>query len=150
MSTLRKRFTAATAIVVALSITPALAACAGNPIEGIIEGVTGGDVDLGGPGLPQGFPTADLPLYQGEVLYGAGVGNAEGKIWNVTVRVPSVAALTDIKAQLEAAGYTAQPITETADGGTAAFSGPKYGVLVVVSKDDQGFIANYTVTPVTQ
>ena len=48
MSTLRNRVTVPIAIALALVITPALSGCFGNPIESLIEGATGGDVDLGG------------------------------------------------------------------------------------------------------
>ena len=44
MNTLRKRFAAPVAIALALLITPALSGCFSNPIEGIIEGVTGGGI----------------------------------------------------------------------------------------------------------
>lgn len=146
MSTLRKR--TILAIALALAITPALSGCFGNPIEQIVEGATGGEVDLGGNSVPEGFP-AEVPLIEGEVLFGASLGNEEGKVWNVTIKVAGAEAIDTIVAELEGAGFTA---TEgfggsTADGGTAVMDGAAYGVLVVVSKDgEQGFVANYTVT----
>lgn len=149
MSTMRKRFTVPVAIVIALAVTPGLAGCFGNPIESIIEGATGGDVDLGGASIPDGFPTSEVPLVDGEVIYGGSIGNDEGKVWNVTIKVADLAAFDAIKAELEGAGFSTQDGIggATADGATGAFDNDKFGVLVVVSKDgDNGFVANYTVT----
>lgn len=153
MSTLRKRITVPIAIIVALAVTPALSGCFGNPIESIIEGATGGNVDLGGKSVPDGYPTSEVPLISGEIVFGAAVGNdTDGKVFNVTVKVADGSALDAIKSQLEAVGFTAQADLggSTADGGTYIASTDKWGVLVVVSKDgDNGFVANYTVTSAT-
>jgi hypothetical protein len=149
MSTLRKRLTVPIALIIALAMAPALSGCFGNPIEGIIEGATGGDVDLGGPGIPDGFPTSEVPLIEGEVIYGASIGNDEGKVWNVTIKVADATAFDAIKAKLEGAGFTSQEGMGgvTPDGATGAFDNDKYGILVVITKDgDNGFVANYTVT----
>lgn len=143
-----KRSTAI-ALALALLITPSLAGCFGNPIESIIEGVTGGDVDLGGTSLPENYPASEVPVIQGEILFGGSLGNDEGRVFNVTVRVDSASALDEIKSQLEAVGFTAEGEFggSTADGGTFIATTDKWGVLVVVSKDgDNGFVASYTVT----
>jgi hypothetical protein len=151
MNTLRKRITVPVAIVLGLALAPALTGCFGNPIEQIIEGATGGDVDLGGASVPDGFP-GEVPLIQGEVVFGASIGNDEGRVWNVTIKVAGAGAIEDIVAQLEGAGFTS---TEgfggsTAEGGTAILENASYGVLVVVSQDgENGFVANYTVTEKT-
>lgn len=147
MTTLRKRLTATGAILLALTITPALSGCfGGNPVEGIIEGVTGGEVSLPGAGVPQDFPS-DVPLIDGEVLVGGGLGTDEGKIWNVTIRVSGPEALEQIKAQFAAAGYETQDGSAIPGGTTGAlFTKDKIGALVVLSTDDKGHIASYTVT----
>ncbi|MFM9877689.1 MAG: hypothetical protein ACKVOG_07555 [Rhodoglobus sp.] len=149
MTTLRNRVTAPLTILAALAITLALSGCFGNPIESIIEGATGGDVDLGGKSLPDGYPASEVPIIDGEILFGGAIGNAEGKVYNVTVKVADASALDAITAQLEAAGFTSEGAIggSTADGGTYIATSDKWGVLVVVSKDGQnGFVANYTVT----
>ncbi len=149
MNTVRKHYAAPIALAIALLITPALSGCFSNPIESIVEGVTGGDVDLGGTSLPTGYPTAEVPIINGEILFGGSLGNDEGKVFNVTVRVADAGAIDAIKAQLEAAGFTAEGEFggSSADGGSFIGTTDKWGVLVVVSKDsDNGFIANYTVT----
>jgi len=149
MSTLRTRYTAPLAIALALVLTPALSGCFGNPIEGIIEGVTGGDVDLGGTNVPDGYPTTEVPLISGDILFGAAIGNDQGKIYNVTVKVSDANAIEAIKSQLEGVGFTSEGAIDatTTEGGTYIATTDKWGVLVVVSQDgSNGFVANYTVT----
>ena len=143
-----KRFTVPLAIVLALAITPALAGCFGNPIEQIVEGATGGDVSLPGQSVPDDFPK-DVPLIDGEVVFGLGVGNDDGKAWNVTIKVSGIEAADQIKSQLEGAGFTANDAGiggTTEEGATLVYDNGTYNVLVVVTKDsDNGFVANYTV-----
>ncbi len=149
MSTLRNRFTAPIAIALALVITPALAGCFANPIESIIEGATGGDVDLGGTSLPDGYPTTEVPIASGDILFGGSLGNAEGRVFNVTVKVAAASAIDDIKTQLEDVGFVSQGefAGSTAEGGSFIGTTDKWGVLVVVAPDSEnGFVANYTVT----
>lgn len=149
MATMRNRYTAPIAIALALLITPALAGCFGNPLEAVIEGATGGDVDLGGTSIPDGFPTNEVPLAQGEILFGGSIGNNEGRVFNVTIKVSDAGAIDQIKAQLEGAGFVSQGefSGSNAEGGTFIGTTDKWGVLVVVSQDGQdGFVANYTVT----
>jgi hypothetical protein len=144
---MRKSITAILALSLALTITPAIAGC--SAIEGIIEQQTGGDVDLGGKSIPKDFPTADVPLTDGEVIYGAGIKGTDGQVWNVTIKVADGSSFDSISSQLTAAGFTAGEGVggATADGGTGTFQSDKYGVAVIVSKDgNNGFVANYTVT----
>ncbi len=146
MSSTRKRYLVPAAIVLSLALAPVLTACS-NPIEGLVKQVTGGGVDLGGSSLPSDFPK-EVPIASGKVIFGGGLGNAEGKIWNVTIQVSDGNALDGITAQLTAAGFESKAQGDaTGDTKTGIFSKDPYGVLVVVSKDDKnGFIANYTVT----
>lgn len=149
MSSKRTRYPAVLAIVMALAITPALSGCFGNPIENIIEGATGGNVDLGGSSVPDGYPVDEVPLIDGEIVYGASVGAEGAKIFNVTVKVQDASALDEISAQLEGAGMT--PGVDSGAAGVEGlgrmFTGEKWGAIVVVSEDgSNGFVANYTVT----
>ena len=146
MSTLRNRFTVPMAIALTVLAGPALVGCSGNPIQNIINGATGGKVDLGGNTVPKDFPD-DVPLYDGEVLSGAAIHSDNDSVWNVSVRIPDIAAADTIKSDLEAAGFKSEVESEmTKDGGAIVADGDKYGVAVVIAKDDKGFIANYTVT----
>lgn len=143
-----KRLTVPLALVLALAITPALAGCFGNPLEQIVEGATGGDVSLPGQSVPDDFPKADVPLVDGDVLLGVGLGNDDGKVWNVTIKVGGLEAADGIKSQLEGAGFTASAAGNgtTDQGESLAYENGTYNVLVVVTKDaDNGFVANYTV-----
>jgi len=153
MSTMTRRVTAPIAIVIALAMAPALSGCFGNPIEGLIEGATGGQVDLGGTTIPDGFPSSEVPIASGEIIFGGSLGNDESRVFNVTVRVPNAQAIDSIKADLEAAGFESQGEFpgSTNEGGTFIGTTAKWGVLVVVGKDSEsGFIANYTVTSAEQ
>lgn len=151
MITTRKTITTIVALSLALTVTPAMAGC--SLIKNVIETQTGGTVDMGGKSIPDGFPTADVPLISGEVIYGAGIKSKDGQVWNVTIKVADANAFDTIKAQLEDAGFTEpEGVGGTdANGALGTFTSDKYGVAVVVSKDgSNGFVANYTVTTITK
>ncbi|MET3768871.1 hypothetical protein ABIB15_001557 [Marisediminicola sp. UYEF4] len=145
MRTPRRRIAVALAIVLTLAAAPVLTGCVGQ-VEGVIENVTGGEVDLGGQSVPEDFP-ADVPITDGDVVYGVSAGSADGKVWNVTVSVADATALDTIKLELEDAGFTTRlEGPANADGGTLAADSAAYGVLVAVTNGTDGFVANYTVT----
>jgi len=148
---LRTRYTAPIALAIALAMTPALSGCFGNPVESIIEGATGGEVDLGGTSLPADFPTDQVPVIDGDIIYGGSIGSGAEKVFNVTIRVSDGAALQQIKDELEGAGFVSQAdMGEATSGGTYIASSDAWGVLVVVSEDgSNGWVANYTVTSAT-
>ncbi len=147
MSTLRTRVTAPIAIVIALAMAPALTGCFGNPIESIIEGATGGNVDLGGTSLPEGFPS-EVPVVDGDIQFGGSLAEGDSKVYNVTVKVTGSSPVETIKSALEGAGFTATSEMggTTDEGGTLIYTSDAWGVLVVVAKDGSDFIVNYTVT----
>ena len=143
----RSPLTAVIALAVAVVLAPLLSGCFGNPLESVIEGATGGEVDLGGASVPDGFPR-EVPLYDGEITYGVSLGSEPDTIYNVTMRVPDVSALDSAAKQLEDAGFTIQMQgPATADGGTVIADSDAFGVLLVVAKDGDGFVANYSVSP---
>jgi hypothetical protein len=136
------------AVAACLLIAPAVSGCSFNPIESAIEGVTGGNVDIGGASVPDDFP-AEVPLIDGEVASGFGVGTAPEKIWNVTIKVTDASALDTINGEMEAAGFSSD-VGDAAVGGISGgmYSNGTYSVLVVVAEDgDGGWAAAYTVTP---
>ena len=150
MKSVRTRITAPIAIVMALLLAPALSGCFGNPIENIIEDATGGEVDLPGTTLPEGFPS-EVPLIDGEVIFGTAFGDGATKVYNVSVKVGGAEAFEEIKTQLEDAGFTSNVDGSIDAGGTGGFSNDTWSVLVVVTNDGgEGFIANYTVSDVNQ
>lgn len=134
------------AIVLAVGVAPALTGCG---IEGTIKDVTGGNVDIGGSKVPADFPS-EVPLYKGDVVFGATVGSGDGKVWNVTVKLPDARAFQDIQKQLADAGFTSVNAATAPDGGgTGTFTDGTYGVIVVVtSAGVNGWVANYSVSRV--
>lgn len=154
MSTIRRRIVTPIAIAIAVAIGPTLSGCfgmTGNPIEGVIEGATGGNIDIGGTSLPNGFPEADVPLYDGDIVAGMAVGNADGKVFNVSVRVPDASVLEEITSGLEDAGFTADGgfVASNAGGGSAVYLSDTWSVFVVVTSDgSESWTANYTVSTV--
>ncbi|MDJ0334483.1 MAG: hypothetical protein ACOH10_11930 [Rhodoglobus sp.] len=138
------------AVTLAVTITPALAGCGFNPVESIIEQATGGDVDIGGPSVPESFPS-EIPLVDGEVQFGAGMSSDDSRIWNVTIKTNNASALETVKSQLAGAGFTeADGVGGSTDGGSlATFTSDKYNVAVVVTTSDGDTIVNYTVTSIS-
>jgi hypothetical protein len=138
---------------VALLMVSFLSGCSGNPVESLIKQATGGTVDVGGKSVPADFP-AEVPLALGEVVSGARVGTAAHKVWNVSVTVSGANAMSAIVTQFTTAGFTQSATVPHVPGvpageATAAFSNGKFGVLVVVAPTgNDGYVANYTVTPV--
>ncbi|MFC6355011.1 hypothetical protein [Luethyella okanaganae] len=147
MYTVRRRVTIPLAIVAALAVTPVLAGCLGNPVEGIINGAvekaTGGDVSLGGK-LPDGWPS-EVPVIEGDILFGAGSSASGSEGWVVTIASKAADPLEDAKAKLIAAGFTEDANVANGQAGLVAVKNDNYGVLVAGSKD--GIL--YTVTPIT-
>ena len=144
---MRTRLTAIIAVTLALAVGPVLTGC--SAVEGIIEQQTGGQVDLGGTTIPDGYPTTEVPLANGDIIFGGSIGSNEGKVFNVTIKVADGNSLDAITAQLEAVGFVSEGTFggATVEGGTYVAQTDKWGVLVVVSKDPtNGFVANYTVT----
>lgn len=119
----------------------------GCSFQTVVKDVTGGNVDLGGNKVPADFPKS-VPLYKGAVVLGAAVGSGDGKVWNVTIKVPGAGAYQKIEAQLSDAGFTGGFGAQAPDGGgTGTFSNDRYGVLVVVTNaGSNGWVANYSVS----
>ncbi|WP_345764083.1 hypothetical protein [Diaminobutyricibacter sp. McL0608] len=144
MYSVRRHLAVPLAILLALGLAPAVSGCAN--VEGIVKNVTGGHVDIGGNKVPSDFPSA-VPLYKGDIVFGASVGGDDKKVWNVTVKVPDATASADIEKQLTDAGFTGSFKGADGDANTGTFTSDAYGVLVVVtSAGKNGWVANYTVT----
>ena len=145
------RLIAAALLAVSLAlVAPALTGC--GLIHDAVEKATGGDVDFGGKSVPDDFPS-DVPLIEGEVLYGASAASEDGKLWNVTIKVDDISAFDEITAQFEGAGFESSDLGGTSDqGATGTFTKDPYGVFVVVTggDTDEGWVANYTVTSSTE
>lgn len=137
----------ATLVALTLVAMPLLAGCS---VGDLVDNATGGQVQLPSTSVPADFPS-DVPLYDGEVLSGAGIGTVDAKIWNVGIRVPDASVLDGIELELTDAGFETQLQGETGGGGgTVIASTDAFGVAVVVVRDEGGFVANYTVTSTPQ
>lgn len=115
----------------------------------LTEQASGGKVDIGGKSVPASFPKQDVPLAQGEVVYGASIADDSGRVWNVTIKVSGTDAMAGIATQLTGVGFTqAAQLGQDATGATAVFTKDPYSVNVVIAKPDDttGWVANYTVT----
>lgn len=142
---------AAIAAAVTLLITPALAGCSvSDQVEQIIEGATGGEVDLPGASLPDGYPSDEVPLVDGDVTFGVKIGDTANVVYNVTVATADDPTQA-VRDALLAAGFTEQAAAQatTTEGTSLVFTGTAWGVLVVVAQADGAWNANYTVTSIT-
>ena len=136
----------ALALAAAILIAPALTGCTGM-VEGFIEQATDGQVNVSIGSLPDGWP-AEIPVIEGDIIGGGAAPDDSGNTgWNVTITAKED-SFTEIKGQLEGAGFT-QVETPDVDGTDALasgmFSNGTYGVLVAVSGAEGSFVANYTV-----
>jgi hypothetical protein len=132
----------------ALVLTPLLSGC--SIVSNLLPGGSGGGLPSGvipGQGVPSDFPKDDVPLIDGDVLLGLAVPGDNGeKAWNVTIQVDGIEAFDTIKTQLTDAGFVYQEVSVAADASTGGFTKEPYTVLLVVTKADDKWTANYTVT----
>jgi hypothetical protein len=136
-------FAVSAAIAIGLFTAPALTGCS---VESLVKNATGGNVDLGGASKPSDFPEG-IPLADGTIIAGAGLGTGKDKVWNVTVETGSENPTQLIKSQLEGAGFTAEGNLDLSSeqGGTLFLTDETFGVTVLVGKTDANWTANYTV-----
>ena len=148
---LRTRVTATIAILSALSLAPMLSGC--QVIESVVEGATGGDVEIGGTSIPEGFP-AEVPVTDGDILNGSSITKNGQTVYNVVVKVADTSVFESIKTELTDAGFAPQEgydMVENSGTITGLFNGAGWSVLVAVTTQDGiGTVANYTVTSTPQ
>jgi hypothetical protein len=148
---LRTRVTATLAILSALALAPALSGC--QVIESVVEGATGGDVEIGGTSIPEGFP-AEVPVTEGDILNGSSITKNGQTVYNVVVKVADTSVFETIKTELTDAGFAPQEgydMVESNGTITGLFNGTGWSVLVAVTTQDGiGTVANYTVTSTPQ
>lgn len=100
--------------------------------------------------LPEGFPTDEVPVVEGEILTGYYAKNPES--WNVTIEVgpaggDKTASYDEAEATLVDAGL--DTTREKVDNGTAIsgqYATDAYLVELAVT-DSNGIVVNYLVTP---
>ena len=145
--TLRARVTATVAILSALAIAPALSGC--SVVESVVEGVTGGDVQIGGTSIPEGFPD-EVPVVDGDIINGSSITKNGETVYNVVVKIADTSVFETIKTELSDAGFEPQEGYDMAENNgtiTGLFNNGTWSVLVAVTTQDVvGTVANYTVT----
>lgn len=141
------RRTTVVALLAGLALSaPLLAGCSLIPHPAGSGGISLPGVSVGTGHLPKDWP-ADVPVIKGDVVAGASLGGAKGKLWNATIKVGGADAADQITSQLTGAGFTRTGGASTDSGSTATYTKDKLVVLVVVTKDDKnGWVANYSVT----
>ena len=149
--TLRTRVTATVAILLALAIAPALSGC--SVVESVVEGVTGGDVQIGGTSIPEGFPD-EVPVVDGDIINGSSITKNGETVYNVVVKIADTSVFDTIKTELSDAGFEPQEGYDMAENNgtiTGLFNNGTWSVLVAVTtQDGLGTVANYTVTSALQ
>ncbi|QYH36779.1 hypothetical protein [Salinibacterium sp. M195] len=148
MFTARRRVNVAIAILLTIGGAVSLSACSVNPLEAIVEKASGGAIDVGGKSIPDGFPS-EVPVIAGDVIFGISVADGENRSFNVTIAAGAESPLDFIETQFTDAGYESQAQASGSEGaGTVIFSNDLWNAVVVVAQSDDGYTANYTVTPI--
>ena len=127
--------------------SPALAGC--SLINGVVNGATGGNIPeglTGAPSVPSDFPS-EVPLIDGQVVFGLSLGDEGEKAWNVTINVSGADAFETITTQLTDAGFEYQGLSDGDLGTSGVFRKGDLTVLAAVAATDgDQWTANYTVT----
>jgi hypothetical protein len=102
-------------------------------------------------GLPDGFPSDDVPLLDEQVLTGS-AGGPDGEFaWSVVQQ--SSRAVNEVSAEVRKeftdAGYTAQPGNDMGDLSVMQFTGPKYEVGVTAARTEGHVVITYVVRDLT-
>lgn len=100
-----------------------------------------------GQGLPEGFPTDDVPLLDEKVVSGAKGTSGGPFAW--TVVMTSSRAIDDLSAEVShhfaAAGYAAGQPQELGDVNVHQFSNDTYEVGVTIARTGDGVMVTYLV-----
>ena len=102
-------------------------------------------------GLPDGFPSDDVPLLSETVLTGS-AGGPDGEFaWSVVQQssraVNEVSA--EVRKQFADAGYTAEPGNEMGDLSVMQFTGPRYQVGVTAARTEGHVVITYVIRDLT-
>jgi hypothetical protein len=127
-------------IALLIGLTVGLSACGGSDDQpsGKQEAVLTGDA------LPDGFPSGDLPLIDGELSNAIEV-SGEGYLLQVTSESSAEEVFAQAAERLAGAGFTLDE--SLALGKTSgAFVSKKYDVLVTAVDSDGSSLTSYTIT----
>lgn len=138
--------TKSAAIAIAMTAAFTLSGCFANPLdqitdkigseiaqggaEKLVEGLTGGDIDVTTGKLPADFP-AEVPVIEGTIVTSTKLGIAEGASWQVTISVSDVpAAMQQAREKLLGAGFEETVWTESESIPMGIFSNDTYGIIL--------------------
>lgn len=161
---MRNHRTLAKSAVVAIAVTVAftLSGCFPNPLdqltdqieseiaeggaEKLVEGMTGGDLDIETGELPKDFPS-DVPLVDGQIVSAVSMGLEEGKTWSVTLQVgDSAAAMDEARQQLVAAGFEESLWSDASGMSMGMFATETMSVTITgLLSDDEEQVISYQV-----
>lgn len=125
-----------------------------DPDGNIVMETDDGTVEMTqGDSLPEGFPTAQVPLIGGQITSATRITNTNGVTYQIGMTVKDgAAAFADARSRLTAAGYTvASESNLDSEGSVFAsgdFTGP-YQVMVLVMGDTSETLVTYTVVPLS-
>ncbi len=135
------------AIAASILLVTALSGC--SVVESVVEGATGGDVQIGGTSIPEGFPS-EVPVIDGDILNGSSISKNGETVYNVVVKVSDTSVFETIKNDLTGAGFQPQEGYDMVENNgtiTGLFNDGTWSVLVAVTTQEPvGTVANYTVT----
>ena len=88
-----------------------------------------------GQGLPEDFPSDEVPLPEGEVLSGMSMS---GEGWSVSLAVDGAAGdvVSQVSAMLESAGYKTEATTQTGAMTILTATNATYAVTAAVMDDE--------------
>ena len=97
-----------------------------------------------GQGLPEDFPSDDVPLPEGEVLSGMSMS---GEGWSVSLAVDGAAddVVSQVSSMLDSAGYKTEATTQTGGMTILTTTNDTYAVTAAVIDDSGATNVSYTV-----
>jgi hypothetical protein len=100
-----------------------------------------------GKGLPDGFPSEDVPVIDAKIIGGAKGAAGGPYTWSVILQADGDATevFDEISSKLTTAGFTAGRGIGTDKVHTGQFTGPKYDVSVNAAEGDSGVNVTYLV-----
>lgn len=110
----------------------------------VSEALGGASISRDGK-VPDGFPTDQVPLVDGEIVGGAGGPGGSG--WAVQVRIDGIERFEEAGTLLTDAGYTGNISNSDATSGFGTWTGPAYTVTITVSGEAEALEALYVVVP---
>ncbi|EPR76886.1 hypothetical protein ADILRU_0725 [Leifsonia rubra CMS 76R] len=151
-------FTKSMAITIALVTTLSLSGCFANPLdqigesiaqggaEKLIEGATGGEVDLETDGeMPKDFPN-EVPVVDGKVEFSTGLTIDGSRSWTVSFSVDDAeSAMSSAREELVAAGFE-EVLWSDASMIMGSFSSDAYLVIVSAYADEDEQVVSYQVS----